>query len=164
VKDLFKEKGSFVNVEKQSEYRKYLFVPLKKNFPGSYSIDFKLLQKVKMIAERGYSSPILPNLKEDMTTIQKRILVKASNPHICYTFSRLLSNLPEMPLEELAAELKVHPESLTGQNAFDAIFNGATHLRTLIHFREDLFKESKEGEKLIRESPICLLQPTKPID
>jgi len=98
--------------------------------------------------------------------LQERILVKEDKPSNCYSFHRLLENLKEMTAEKTAEAIRGRPENLSCANGFDLIFNSGTRFNCIKSFR-DLLNEHEmktPGYKdIIKQSPIILLNPTKPV-
>jgi hypothetical protein len=71
-----------------------------------------------------------------------------------------------MPAEEVAEAIRGKPENLNCKNGFELIFEASTRFNCIKSFR-DLLNEieiQRKGYKdMIKESPIILLNPTKPI-
>ena len=142
-----------------------------------YEVDYKLLQKVEKLKLNGYKNEQknimnwLADLKitgnlEKIEKLKERILVKEDKPSNCYSFHKLLENLKNMPAEEVAEAIRGKPENLNCKTGFELIFEASTRFNCIKSFR-DLLNEieiQKKGYKdMIKEQPIILLNPTKPI-
>lgn len=94
------------------------------------------------------------------------ILVKEDKPSNCYTFHKVLENLKDMPAEEVATAIRGKPENLNCTNGFDFIFNAPTRFNCIKSFRQLLNEKDMDSpgySDTIKNSPIILLNPAKPI-
>lgn len=93
------------------------------------------------------------------------MLVKYDKPNSCYTFVDLLCNLREMKATDLALALKCGTSDLNCETAHDLLYKTPTRFKSIVGYRELIEKnETVESAKILRESPICLLDPIKKIN
>ena len=94
------------------------------------------------------------------------IFLKEDKTSNCYTFHNLLDNLHDLPAETVAQAIGGKPENLNCTSGFDMIFNSNTRFSCIENFRSSLneIEMKNPGYKdMIKQSPIILLNPTKPI-
>jgi hypothetical protein len=98
--------------------------------------------------------------------LDKIILVKEDKPSNCYTFHKVLENLKQMDAEFVASAIRGKPENLNCTTGFDFVFNAPTRFNCIKSFRTLLQEQDMKEpgyQKIIQDSPIILLNPTKPI-
>jgi len=95
--------------------------------------------------------------------------VKYDKPNNCYTYERLLEDLHKLPAEEVVIALRGKPVYLQSKTGWEEIFdnNTPTRFKSIKSFREGLNKLIMAGDlekvKTIRDSPIILINPCKPL-
>lgn len=108
----------------------------------------------------------LLTLEEKAEKLRKHILVKEDKPSNCYTYQRLIENLQETTAEEVASAIRGKPENLNCTTGFDLIYKASTRFNCIKSFRDLLNEKEQQSpgyKEVIMQSPIILLNPTKPI-
>ena len=89
------------------------------------------------------------------------MLVKHDKRHSCYHYLNILEDLTNIPAEHFAEAIKGKPENLNCKTAYDLVFNVSTRFKSIVTFRDSIF--SSPDLPKIKESPIMLLDPIKPV-
>jgi hypothetical protein len=90
--------------------------------------------------------------------------VKQDKPNSCYHYDKLLRNLNAMPAQEFLVAIRSAKGEMMQGTAYELLWQVDNRFKSVMSFREIVNQmEDKQESHLIKESPIALLDPIKPI-